>query len=142
VLPQYLKEMAEAREIIKSRKGLVSRETCRLILSCLHPDRVEDSKLKERYTTAFHAFSSLELVLCNEKEPLTTASKMPRTYEEMMRSVLKQWHAVASHLMECSRVPMVSADRFRRSLDARRPDPAATAKAARRPEAHWQFSGH
>ncbi len=62
-------------------------------------------------------------MLCNEKEPLTTASKMPRTYEEMMRSVLKQWHAAASHLMECSRVPMVSADGFRRSLDASRPDP-------------------
>jgi hypothetical protein len=43
-------------------------------------------ELKEKYTGAFHAFSDLELVLCNEKEmPTTPTSPMPRSYEEMMR---------------------------------------------------------
>jgi hypothetical protein len=86
VLPQYLKEMAQARQVTESRKGLMHRETFRLILGCLHPDRVTDPELKERYTRAFHAFSDLELVLCNEKEmPTAPAAPMPRSYEEMMR---------------------------------------------------------
>jgi hypothetical protein len=86
VLPQYLKEIAQVRQVIESRKGLLRRETFRLILGCLHPDRVTHPELKERYTRAFHAFSDLELVLCNEKEmPRAPTAPMPRSYEEMMR---------------------------------------------------------
>jgi hypothetical protein len=62
------------------------RETFRLILGCLHPDCVTDPELKERYTRPFHAFSDLELVLCNEKEmPTAPTAPMPRSYQEMMR---------------------------------------------------------
>ena len=86
VLPQYLKEMKGARQITESRKGIVKRETYRLILACLHPDQVTDPEKKERYTKAFHAFSDLALLLCDEKQ-MTTAptAPMPRSYEEMMR---------------------------------------------------------
>jgi hypothetical protein len=77
--------MAEAREIIKSRRphelGDVPPYT---VLPA--SDRVEDSKLKEHYTRAFHAFSSLELALRNEKKMPTNAPKMLRTYEKMMRA--------------------------------------------------------
>lgn len=84
VLPQYEKEMEEARSIIKSRKGLMSREMYRLILGCLHPDRVSDFALKERYTKAFHEFKNLELQLCNEKEMPTNQAPIPRTWEELV----------------------------------------------------------
>lgn len=85
VLPQYNKEMAEARDIVESRKGVLSREDYRLILSCLHPDRVTDEGLKKRYERAFDAFKKKELVLCSEKEMPTSASAIPRSYAEMMK---------------------------------------------------------
>jgi ParB-like chromosome segregation protein Spo0J len=56
VLPQYNKEKAEFRQVIEARKGIMTRATYRLILSCLHPDRVTDPEQKERYTEAFRAF--------------------------------------------------------------------------------------
>jgi hypothetical protein len=49
------------------------RQTYRLIRSCLHPDRITDPGLKEKYTAAFQAFSELEPVLCRDE-----ASTMPR----------------------------------------------------------------
>jgi ParB family chromosome partitioning protein len=85
VLPTYNRKMEEANAIVRSRKGHMTRETFRLIWSCLHPDRVADDVLKAKYTQAFHAFSKMELSLCNEKEMPTTASTIPRSYEEMMK---------------------------------------------------------
>lgn len=85
VLPQYNKEIAQARQITESRKGIMDRATYRLIASCLHPDRVTDPDQKERYARAFRAFTERELVLCNEKDMPIPATAIPRTYEEMMR---------------------------------------------------------
>jgi transposase-like protein len=86
VLPQYTREMAEARQIIEARKGIMPRDAYRLILSCLHPDRVnDDESLKRRFARAFQAFKERELLLCDEKEMPTTAPAIPRTYAEMMK---------------------------------------------------------
>jgi transposase-like protein len=82
VLPQYNKKLAEYQQVIKARKGIMSRATYRMILSWLHPDRVSDSAQKEGITKAFHAFTNLELVLCNEKEMPTNPASIPRNAEE------------------------------------------------------------
>jgi hypothetical protein len=81
VLPQYNKEMADARQVIEPRKGVMSREEY-LFTSCLHPDR---SASKERLNEAFNAFIRHELVMCSEKEMPTAASAIPRNCEEMMK---------------------------------------------------------
>lgn len=81
VLPQYRQEMAEARAVIKARKGIMSREIFRLILSCLHPDQ---SASPDRIRKAFEAFKERELVMCNEKEMPTTPGAIPRSYDEMI----------------------------------------------------------
>ena len=82
VLPRYNKEMADARQVIESRKGIMPRKEYLLIISCLHPDR---SASKERLNEAFIAFTRHELVMCSEKEMPTAASSVPRNYEEMTR---------------------------------------------------------
>ena len=82
VLPQYNRKLAEYQHVIKTRKGVMSRATYRMILSWLHPDRVSDQAQKEGITKAFHAFTNLELVLCNEKEMPTNPASIPRNAEE------------------------------------------------------------
>jgi hypothetical protein len=81
VLPQYLKEMAGARQVIESRKGVMKRAEYRLIAAALHPDQ---SMSKGRLQQAFVTFTKYELTLCAEREIPTTAPRVPRTYEEMM----------------------------------------------------------
>lgn len=85
VLPGYLRRYEEAERIVQSRKGIMKKDVFRLILSCLHPDRVPDGILKDRYAKAFQAFSDLELVLCDEHEKPIETWAMPRSYEEMMK---------------------------------------------------------
>jgi hypothetical protein len=82
ILPAYARKLKQAENIIKSREGSIKRETYRSILSCLHPDRIEDETLKERFSKAFHTFKTLELVLCSEKELPTTPSNIPSTPAE------------------------------------------------------------
>ena len=82
VLPNYNKQMNDARKIIETRKGFMTRATYRLILSWLHPDRVRDQEQKASITKAFHAFSELELALLNEKEMPTITAPIPRNYQE------------------------------------------------------------
>jgi hypothetical protein len=82
-LPAYAKEMAEYVEMVKSRKGHLTREVYRSILACLNSATrlgVTDKRLDE----AFVAFKKLELVLCNEKEASTPNYTFPRTFAEMM----------------------------------------------------------
>jgi hypothetical protein len=83
VMPRHLEQMDNARQVIESRKGIMKRETYRLILACLHPDQ---SASKERLSKAFRVFSDLELVFLSEKEMPTTAARVPRTAEEWMRA--------------------------------------------------------
>jgi hypothetical protein len=82
-LPAYAKEMAEYVDVIKSRKGHLTRVVFRNILACLNSATrlgVTDKRLDE----AFVAFKKLELVLCNDKEAPTPNYSFPRTYAEMM----------------------------------------------------------
>jgi hypothetical protein len=74
--------MADARQVIESRKGVMPREEYLLITTCLHPDR---SASKERLNEAFIAFTRHELVMCSEKEMPTAAPAIPRNCEEMMK---------------------------------------------------------
>ena len=84
-LPYYYEKISEADRVIKSRKGFMPHETYKLILACLHPDRIKDDQnLKAKYERAFLAFSNLKLELCNEKEAPTPsyANGVPRTQAE------------------------------------------------------------
>ena len=83
VLPSLLKREAEARLIVKGRKGSVTKEEYRLILSCLHPDRVPE-ELKKKYEAAFHIFKGLEKLLLDEKELPTNVVQLPTTYADLM----------------------------------------------------------
>jgi IS30 family transposase len=74
---------AQARLVMRTRKGIMQREIYRLILSCLHPDsraNVSNEKLAE----AFQAFRKLELLLVAEKEMPTPDLGIPHTYEDLM----------------------------------------------------------
>lgn len=80
-LPAYVAEMAKLEHSITSRKGIMTEETFKLILRCLHPDK---SASVEKHNRAFHEFNSLEKRLLNEKESPTVFRPMPRTTAEMM----------------------------------------------------------
>jgi len=80
VLPRYdaLKRQAEAA--IRARKGVMSRESFRLVLACLHPDSragVSDERLAE----AFQLIKELELVLVADNS--TASFTMPRTVDDL-----------------------------------------------------------
>lgn len=81
IAPQYRKQLAEAEAVIKARRGVMRRETFKLILACLHPD---NSASAERRSEAFRQFSELELVLVAEKEAPYTArvTDVPRSRAE------------------------------------------------------------
>jgi predicted transcriptional regulator len=90
LLPHVTAREMQANQIIKTRKGIMTRDVYRLILGCLHPDRLASGnaeELKNRYERAFNAFTKLELVLCNESEvPRSGASALPRTWDEMQKA--------------------------------------------------------
>lgn len=54
--------------VIRGQKKVFTPEQFKLIRGCLHPDRVTDPELINKYTKAFEIFNSFELQLCNEKE--------------------------------------------------------------------------
>jgi hypothetical protein len=82
-LPAYAKELAQLEQSIKNRKGIMDRVTYKKILSCLHPDRIQDAVLKKRFEEAFRLFTELEKRVLDEKESPTEFRKMPTTYEEL-----------------------------------------------------------
>jgi DNA-binding protein YbaB len=82
VLPHYNKKMDEFDEVIKSRKGVLTSDEFRLILSCLHPDQ---SSSPERLREAFNLFKSHELSLRGEKEMPTSSFVMPRNHADLMK---------------------------------------------------------
>lgn len=71
--------------VIKGRRGLLSKSTFMLILSCLHPDSrvsVSQGKLAE----AFRVFRTLELELVAEPEHRAPLSPgMPQTVAELLK---------------------------------------------------------
>ena len=84
ILPHYNAKYAEAQRVIKSRRGIMSSATFKLIWTCLHSDSrnsVSEKKLNE----AFNAFEAVKLLLCDEKQMPTSDFALPRTYDEMMK---------------------------------------------------------
>lgn len=89
VLPHYRKEQAEFQKVIKSRKGVMTKAEFKLVLTCLHPDRIaafiSDAGLKKRFADAYHLINDLEVVLLDETQhPTGPGFEMPSTYEELM----------------------------------------------------------
>ena len=80
VLPRYAELKRQADAAIRARKGVMNRESFRLILSCLHPDSragISDARLAE----AFQLFRELELVLVADGS--ATSFTMPRTMDDL-----------------------------------------------------------
>ena len=82
VSPSLLQREHLADRIIRMRKGVMTRATYKLILTCLHPDWVTDPKQKRRYENAFSEFTKLEKCLLSEKESPTNIPRMPTTAAE------------------------------------------------------------
>jgi hypothetical protein len=78
---QWNKEQAEAKRIMHTREGFMTKKTYKLILSCLHPDRVSN-ELKERYGDAFREFNKLEKFLLDEKDSPTQFVRIPTNRAE------------------------------------------------------------
>src|SRR5262245_35034448 len=72
---QYNKKYAEFERGIKSRRGLMDHASYKKILSCLHPDRVQDADMKKRYEEAFNILTQLEKVLLDESQSPTNFIK-------------------------------------------------------------------
>lgn len=85
LLPKLKAEQDQAKRIMERREGFMAKQSYRLILSCLHPDWVTDSKQKARYDNAFREFSKLEKFVLNEKDSPTVFTKLPTTLEELKR---------------------------------------------------------
>jgi hypothetical protein len=80
--PRLRQEQKEAQRIMKSRKGIMDRKAYRKILSCLHPDRINDAALKPLYEEAFRLFTVMEKLLLDEKESPTQFVGIPATRQE------------------------------------------------------------
>ena len=85
LLPNYRKKEEHYNIIISHRKGIMKRPEYRSILSCLHPDRIQDEHLKKRFAHAFNLFTKLEKLVLDEKESPTDLSSLPKTVEELMK---------------------------------------------------------
>jgi len=81
-LPAYVEEMRKLEHSITSRKGGMSKEIFRLILSCLHADS-RNSASDEKLNRAFHEFASREKRLVDEKGSPTEFKPLPKTVAEM-----------------------------------------------------------
>jgi hypothetical protein len=84
-LDQYNENARHYEKVLSMRRGVMSRTEYRSILSCLHPDRIQDETLKKRYADAFHLFTKLEKAVLNERESPTKPSDLPKTVDELMR---------------------------------------------------------
>ena len=82
-LDQYNENARHYEKVLSVRRGIMSRAEYRSILSCLHPDRIQDETLKQRYAAAFHLFTQLEKAVLNEKESPTKPSDLPKTAEDL-----------------------------------------------------------
>lgn len=92
VLPAHHRELEELRNLVSFlRKGTMTMAQYKQIWSCLHPDRVQDIGLKEKYTAAFQMWTKLEMVLVKEAEAPLPPTAVPRTYAEMMAARAKMY---------------------------------------------------
>lgn len=86
-LPAHHKILADAQEVLKTyrQKGIFTSAQFKKIVSCLHPDRVRDAELKDRYAEAFNLVNAKKLSLVSEvEEPTQPAPGFPKTYQELM----------------------------------------------------------
>lgn len=77
--PQLQKEQKDARWIMQSRKGVMTRKEFNQIRACLHTDRTATDEEKNK---AFALFSSYEKFLLKEKESPTRFANIPSTPQE------------------------------------------------------------
>ena len=82
-LDQYNENARHYEKVLSVRRGIMSRAEYRSILSCLHPDRIQDETLKQRYAEAFHLFTQLEKAVLNERESPTKPSDLPKTVADL-----------------------------------------------------------
>lgn len=83
VVPAYERKLGDAarvieqaRNIVRGRGGLMEPTVYKLILSCLHPDRVSflnDNSLTRKYQKAYQEWQSLERLVNREATPLDTS---------------------------------------------------------------------
>lgn len=76
--PAIDRELAEAAQVVKARRGVMPRAMYRKIMACLHPDNSMGVEVRRE---AFEFFGGLELVLVSEKEMPTN---MPTTVNELL----------------------------------------------------------
>jgi hypothetical protein len=84
-LPNYMALLRKVEEMLKFKRGLMSRADYRKILRCVHPDtgaHVSDANRNE----AFRLFTQLEARLVDDAEQadLKRVSTLPKTVEEML----------------------------------------------------------
>jgi hypothetical protein len=84
-LDQYNENARHYEKVLSVRRGIMSRVDYRSILSCLHPDRIQDEALKKRFGHAFNLFTQLEKCVLNERESPTKGSDLPKTVDELMK---------------------------------------------------------
>jgi transposase len=85
MLDQHNTNAKHYEAVLKMRKGIMTRAEYRSILSCLHPDRVQDELLKKRYERAFNFFTGLEKLVLSEQESPTVPSGLPTTAAEFLK---------------------------------------------------------
>jgi len=84
-LPNYMKLLRTVEDMLKFKRGLMSRADYRKILRCVHPDtgaHVSDANRNE----AFRLFTQLEARLVDDAEQadLKRVSTLPKTVEELL----------------------------------------------------------
>jgi transposase len=85
MLDQHNANAKHYEAVLKVRKGIMTRAEYRSILSCLHPDRVQDDILKKRYERAFNFFTDLEKLVLSEQDSPTVPSGLPKTAAEFLK---------------------------------------------------------
>lgn len=108
ILPEYNKEREMYRELIKARKGIMTRSEYLKLVKCVHTDVLEpllravDEKdempektlarvrtiaegLKPQLEAAFHLLKAKKLRLVGEKEDPTTFPPLPKTYADLVK---------------------------------------------------------
>ena len=83
VLPSYLKDQELYNAVIAAHKGMMTRETFRKILACLHPNS-RRSASDEALAAAFNIIKKLEFQLVGAKEMERRDTDLPKTYDELM----------------------------------------------------------
>jgi hypothetical protein len=84
ILPIHRKEQERAKLILKSRNGIMDKDTFNSIRRALHPDSrnsISDKKLAE----AFNKFEALEKLLLSEKDSPTPFQDLSISLDEMKR---------------------------------------------------------